>query len=137
LLLTSPQWLARARGELSLDRFTVPAFARIYAALTALPDDAPVGDAVVRLDPRAQEVWQGLLDSPPPGEGYDTDREYAGALEALDEIHLFPEIAAEPDSLERGRRWRALSKEGQARFRMYLATAPRRLAGRDDPPTEE
>jgi DNA primase len=137
LLLTSPQWLARARGELSLDRFTVPAFARIYAALTALPDDAPVGDAVMQLDSRAQEVWQGLLDSPPPGEGYDTDREYAGALEALDEIHLFPEIAAEPDSLERGRRWRALSKEGQARFRMYLATAPRRSAGRDDPPTEE
>lgn len=137
LLLTSPTWLARARGELSLDRFTVPAFARIYAALTALPDDAPVGDAVVQLDPRAQEVWQGLLDSPPPGEGYHIDREYAGALEALDEIHLFPEIAAEPDSLERGRRWRALSKEGQARFRMYLATAPRRPAGRDDPPTEE
>jgi DNA primase len=137
LLLTSPPWLARARGELSPDRFTVPAFARIYAALAALPDEAPVGDAVVRLDPRAQEVCQGLLDSPPPGDGYDIDREYAGALEALDEIHLFPEIAAEPDSLERGRRWRALSKEGQARFRMYLATAPRRHGGRDDPPTEE
>jgi DNA primase len=137
LLLTSPTWLARARGELALDRFTVPTFARIYAALTRLPEDAPVGDALAALDPRAQQAWQGLLESPPPGEGYDVDREYAGALEALDEIHLFPEIAAEPDSLERGRRWRALSKEGQARFRMYLANAPRRRAPRDDPPTEE
>ena len=137
LLLTSPAWLARASGELPPDRFTVPTFARIYAALVALPDGAPVGDALLGLDPRAQEAWQALMDSPPPGEGYHVDQEYAGALEALEEIHQFPEIAAEPDSQERSRRWRALSKEGQARFRMYLATAPRPRASRDDPPTEE
>jgi len=137
LLLTSPAWLARASGELPPDRFTVPTFARIYGALVALPDGAPVGDALLGLDPRAQEAWQALMESPPPGEGYHVDQEYAGALEALEEIHQFPEIAAEPDSQERSRRWRALSKEGQARFRMYLATAPRSRASRDDPPTEE
>ncbi len=137
LLIASPAWRARATGELPADRFTVPAFARIYAALLLLPDGAPVGDALIGLDSRAQEAWQGLLDSPTPGEGYHTDREYAGALEALEEIHQFPDIAAEPDSLERRRRWQALSMEGQARFRMYLATKPRPLAGRDDPPPEE
>jgi DNA primase len=138
LILTSPTWLTRAREELSLDRFTVPAFARIYEALVSLPEDAPVGDALAALDPRAQDAWQRLLDVPPPeGEGYDADREYAGALIALEEIHQFPDMAAESDSLVRSRRWRALSPEGQARFRMYLATATRPRAGRDDPSTEE
>lgn len=138
LILTSPTWLQRAREELSVDRFTVPAFSRIYGALLGLSDDAPVGDALAGLDARAQDVWQRLLDVPPPeGEGYDTDREYAGALIALEEIHQFPDMAAETDSLERNRRWRALSPEGQARFRMYLATATRPGARRDDSPTEE
>ncbi|MEO5799837.1 MAG: DNA primase [Gemmatimonadales bacterium] len=137
LLLLRPEWLARAREEIPTDRFTVAAFRRIYGALAALPDDAPIGDALPALDERARDAWERLTAAGGAPEGYDVDREYVGALEALEEIHQFPDIASEADPLERRRRWQALSKEGQARFRLYLATNQR---SRSDPgamPPEE
>ena len=137
LLVHHPDWLARARSEIAPDRFTVPAFRRIYEALLALPDGAPVGDALAALDERARDAWQRLTSPAPAPDGPAVDREYAGALEALEEIHAFPEIAAEPDPLEMGRRWRALSPEGQARFRLYLATTRRPPRGRADPSPKE
>ena len=98
----------------------MPTFRRIYDALVALAADAPVGDALLQLDARAREAWAMLVEQGLPGEGFDADREYAGALAALEENHLFPEIAADPDPVERRRRWLALSHEGQKRFQSYL-----------------
>ncbi|MEP6590167.1 MAG: DNA primase [Gemmatimonadota bacterium] len=137
LLLLRPDWLARAREEIPVDRFTVGAFKRIYAALAALPPSAPIGDALPALDARARDSWDRLTEPGGAPEGYDVDREYVGAIEALEEIHHFPDIAAEPNPLERRRRWQALTKEGQARFKLYLATTPRPQRGVGDPSTEE
>lgn len=137
LLLLRPDWLARAREEVPVDRFTVSAFRRIFGALVALPQGAPVGDALPALDERARDSWDRLVEQGGAPEGYDVDREYVGALEALEEIHHFPDIAAESDPLERRRRWQALTKEGQARFKLYLATTPRPRSGVGDPSSEE
>ncbi|PKO56714.1 MAG: hypothetical protein CVU28_01920, partial [Betaproteobacteria bacterium HGW-Betaproteobacteria-21] len=125
LLLGDRGWLNRAAEELDPERFSVPAFRRIYAALVALPPDAPLGDALAALDPRAQEAWQRLAAAGPPPEGMDVDGEYVGILEALEEMATFADMAAEKDPMVLRRRWQALSKEGQARFQMYLANARR------------
>ena len=137
LFLLRPQWLARAREEVKADRFTLPAFRRIYEALLALPPDAPVGDALVHLDERARDAWSRVLEVTFPTEGFDVDREYAGALEALEEIHTFPSIAGERDPRRSRERRNALSKEGQARYTWYLRTQSRSPVGRDDSPLEE
>lgn len=139
LLLLRPEWLARAREEVAVDRFTVDAFRQIFTALVALAPDAPIGDALPALNERAQDAWNRLTEPGGAPEGYDVDREYVGALEALEELHQFPEIAADADPLERRRRWQALSKEGQARFRLYLATSPspRPPSAPGDPSPEE
>ena len=137
LLLLRPEWLARAREEVPADRFTVEAFRRIFRALVALPPDAPIGDALPQLDERARDAWDRLTEAGGAPEGYDVDREYVGALEALEEITHFPDIAAEVDPMERRRRWQALSKEGQARFRLYLATTPKPRSGPGDTSPEE
>ena len=137
LLLLRPEWLSRAREEVPADRFTVEAFRRIFRALVALPPDAPIGDALPQLDERARDAWDRLTEAGGAPEGYDVDREYVGALEALEEITHFPDIAAEVDPMERRRRWQALSKEGQARFRLYLATTPRPHSGPGDTSPEE
>ena len=137
LLLRDPAWLRRATGEVAPDRFAVPTFRRIYEALLALPEDAPVGDALAALDEQARDAWQRLLGGGPPGEGFDADREYTGALETLEEIHDFPDIAAERDPMTMRRRWQALSKEGQHRFQLYLATMRRSAPRPAEPPFEE
>ncbi len=137
LLLLHTGWLARARDEVDANRFTVPVYGAIYEALLALPPEAPLGDALNSLDERAREAWTQLVERGLPGEGYDLDREYAGTLEALDEIHAFPDIAAEADPVTRRQRWMALSREGQERFRFYLATGSRDRARHDAPPPEE
>lgn len=137
LLLLRPEWLARAREEIPADRFTVAAFRRIFGALTSLPSNAPIGDALPALDERARDAWERLTEPGGAPEGYDVDREYVGAIEALEEIHHFPDIAAEGNPVERRRRWQALSKEGQARFRLYLATTPRSRSGPGVLPPEE
>ena len=125
LLLLQPAWLERARTEVSPDRFTLSAYRRIYEALLDLPTGTPIGDALTGLDERARDVWTRLVEAGWPATGYNADREYVGALQALEEIHDFPSIAAEPDPVARQRRWNALSMEGQARYRLYLATAAR------------
>ncbi len=124
LLLVRPAWLARARAEVPVDAFAMPAYRQIFDALRALPDDAPAGDAFATLDPASREVWDRLLQQDPPDEQFDADRAYVDALEALAEIRSFADIAAEPDPVALRRRWSALSKEGQARFKLYLATSP-------------
>lgn len=137
LLLGDRGWLNRAAEELDPERFSVPAFRRIYAALVALPPDAPLGDALAALDPRAQEAWQRLAAAGPPPEGMDVDGEYVGILEALEEMATFADMAAEKDPMVLRRRWQALSKEGQARFQMYLANARRPVTRHAGSPTEE
>ncbi len=137
LLLLHPQWLSRARTEVDAARFSLPAYRAIYEALLAVPPDAPIGDALPLLDERGRDAWARLVEHGQPGAGYDLDREYAGALEALEEIHSFPNIAAEIDPTARRRRWMALSKEGQARFRLYLATGSRERTARGALPAEE
>ncbi len=136
LLLLRPAWLARARGEVPVVAFAVPAYRQIFAALRALPDDAPVGDALAVLDPAARDVWDRLMQQDPPDDRFDADRAYVDALEALAEIRSFADIAAEPDPVALRRRWSALSKEGQARFKLYLATSPAPRAA-PGPITEE
>jgi DNA primase len=137
LLLHHPQWLQRARSEVAIDRFGVPAFRRIFEALVALPDGGPVEAAADGLDDRARDAWARLLAEDQSHEGFNLDQEYVGALEALEEIHTFPDVAAEADPMELRRRWQAMSREGQARFRLYLATTRRPQPGRTDPPFEE
>ncbi len=137
LLMHHPTWLARARTEVAPDRFGVPAFRRIFEALVALPESASLDAAVTRLDERARDAWARLVGDGHPHEGFNVDQEYVGALEALEEIHTFPDVAAEPDPMEMRRRWQAMSREGQARFRLYLATTRRPQSGRTDPPFEE
>ncbi len=137
LLLHRPEWLERARGEVAPDRFAVPAFRQIYEALVALPEGAPVGDALAALDDRGREVWERLVGGGEPVSGPEADREYVGALAALEEMLVFPEIGAETDPMEMNRRWRALSPEGQARFQMYLATTRRSRRGRGRTDSEE
>jgi hypothetical protein len=46
-------------------------------------------------------------------------------------------MAAEKDPMVLRRRWQALSKEGQARFQMYLANARRPVTRHAGSPTEE
>jgi DNA primase len=137
LLLHHPEWLQRARSEVAPDRFGVPAFRRIFEALVALPENAPVDGVVDSLDERARDAWARLVGSDHSREGFNVDQDYVGALEALEEIHTFPDVAAEADPLELRRRWQAMSREGQARFRLYLATTRRPHSGRTDPPFEE
>ena len=138
LLLLHPPWLARARDEFDPTYLSVPAFRAIFAALVTLPPGAPIGDALPLLDLRAREAWTHLVDGGFPGEGYNLDREYAESFEALEEIRRFAEIAAEPDPAARSRRVMALSKEGQARYSMYLRTTGLRTrSGPSAPPAEE
>ena len=137
LLLHHPVWLQRARIEVAPDRFGVPAFRRIFEALVALPEGAPIDGAVETLDERARDAWARLRASDHSHEGFNVDQDYVGALEALEEIHTFPDVAAEADPMELRRRWQAMSREGQARFRLYLATTRRPQSGRTDPPFEE
>lgn len=137
ILLQHPEWRRRAADEVAPDRFSVPAFRRIFEVLAGIPEDGGIDTAYDLLDPRAQEAWTRLLVGDSSAEGYDTDGEYAGALEALEEIHQFPEIASETDPLELRRRWQAMTREGQARFQLYLAATRRARAGRRDPPPEE
>lgn len=138
LLLLHPPWLVRAREEVDADYLSVPAFRAIFSALAALPLGAPIGDALPLLDPRARDAWVQLVDGGFPGEGYDVDREYAGALEALEEIRSFADIAAEPDPTVRTRRRMALSDEGKTRYSLYLrTTGSHARTGQGAPPFEE
>lgn len=136
LLIHYGEWRDRAREEVAPDRFAVPAFRSIFEALMALDPAAPIGDATAGLDPRERQAWDRLLDGaqvPPPT---GADREYVGALEALEEREAFASIAADPDPRERTRRWRALSPEGQQRYKYYLETQTR-AAGPVAPTFEE
>jgi DNA primase len=137
LVLFDRGWLDRARAEIDPDWFTVSSYRAIFAALCALSADAPIGDALAGLDARSRDAWQQLVDQGVPGEGYKPDLEYAGALQALNEIHRFPDIAAESDAAVRQQRRSALTKEGQARYMLYLASRSRPRAGRGDSPAEE
>ncbi len=137
LLLQHPASLERARREIPPDWFAVPVFREIFAALVALPDGTPLGDATTRLDARARDAWERLAPDAAMDPGFDADREYAGAYTALEEIHTFPDVAAERDPVEKTRRWQAMTTEGQARFRLYLASSRRPRGGRADPPPEE
>ena len=125
ILLLQPAWLERARTEVTADRFTLRSYRRIYEALLAIPSGAPIGDALAGLDERARDVWTRLVEAGWPASGYNADREYVGALQALEEIREFAAIHGDPDPQSRSDRVKALSMEGQARYMMYLATAAR------------
>ncbi|HEY3935079.1 MAG TPA: DNA primase [Gemmatimonadales bacterium] len=137
LLLLHPLWLTRARDEVGADRFELPACRAIYQALLTLPPDAPIGDAFASLDERARDVWTQLVESEQPGEGFNIDREYTGALEWLAENAEIRAIAAEPDPIIKRRRLNALSADGQNRYTFYVATGARNRSNRGAPPVEE
>lgn len=136
LLIQHTAWRNRAAEELPADRFTVPTFRLIFEALMALAPDAPVGDAAVGLDGRVRAAWERLVSDTALPPDLDVDREYVGALEALEERELFESIASEPDARERTRRRQALSPEGRQRFSYYLQVK-KRAAGPVPPPYEE
>ncbi len=85
--LVAPEWLARARAEVSEQYFEVPANREIYQTLLSLAVDAPMGDAATRLSPRSQEVFQRLSAAAAAAQagGIDLDAEYAGAVQRLKE----------------------------------------------------
>lgn len=116
LILRNDRWLERARQEVPVSRFEVPAFREIYAALSALPDQAHPSDAAVRLSAPAQDVWQRLSEEAAKAEGLDEDAEYAGAVERLEKR----EVLRRPPSAENvdaRREWLAqLSPEERQRY---------------------
>ncbi|MES1259658.1 MAG: DNA primase [Gemmatimonadota bacterium] len=75
LLALDPVWLARARDEVDPELFEVPAFRRVFKALTSLPADAPSSDVAELLDEQARDAWSRLVEAGLPGTGYDRDGE--------------------------------------------------------------
>lgn len=136
LMVQLPVWRERARDEIASERFSVPAFRRIFDALVALEPGAPVGDAVATLDERARAAWDRILKDPPLPEKFDADSEYAGGLEALEERALFESIATEADPQVQVRRRAALSPEGRRRYTYFLQNRTR-AAGPHFAPFEE
>lgn len=129
LLALDRVWLDRARDEVDPGLFQVPAYHRVFKALTALSPEAPSSDIIPLLDERALGAWSKLVEDGLPGTGYDFDREYADSLSALEEIRLFASIDAETDRPTKARLRMLLSKEGETRYSLYLRNKAR---ARDD-----
>ncbi len=135
LILAEPVWLARARDDIETDWFLVPTFREIFAALQGLPDGAPASEALEQLSERGREAWSRLA-SEPVAAGYDSDAEYAGALDYLQQRPEFAAIVAEPDPAVRLRRRAALTAENRTRFNYYLKARQRLGLSRLSPPEE-
>ena len=116
LFLKDPSWLDRARREVPVDRFEVPAFREIYGALVGLAAGAPSSDVVTALSPTGQSAWQRLAEQAQMLEGIDQDELYAANTTRLEEraqIRTLPppsEIGARSDSKKH------LSPAAQARL---------------------
>lgn len=133
LLLLQPSWFERARAEVPAERFLVPQFRTIYDTLLAAPPGTPADTALDRLDDRHREVWSRLVEGGWPESRSDIDRDYVDALLALEEARDFPAILADPDLQSRVQRVKALSKEGQARYTLYLKAAHARGPAQSSP----
>jgi DNA primase len=133
LLLLQPAWFERARTEIPPERFLIPQFRKIYDTLLASPPGTPVEDALIDLDDRLREVWSRLVEGGWPETRTDIDRDYVEALLALEESRDFPEIQGDPDPQSRMQRVKALSKEGQARYSLYLRSARARGPAQSSP----
>jgi DNA primase len=85
VIVAAPAWLARARRELSLERFQVPAYRELFQALRDAAEGETPGEAAAALSARAREVLQRLLEraSREAAAGLDLDEQYAAALEGL------------------------------------------------------
>ena len=84
-VLSSPEWLNRARRELLPEQFQVPLHRELFQALSQAPEGESPGSVAVSLAPPARELLQRLLDraARDAAAGLDFDEQYAGALEGL------------------------------------------------------
>lgn len=85
VIVAAPAWLARARREVPLERFQVPAYRELFQALREAAEGETPGEAAAGLSARAREVLQRLLEraSREAAAGLDLDEQYAAALEGL------------------------------------------------------
>lgn len=137
LFLNHPGWLDRARDELAPDLFVVRSHRMLYAALLATPPGSTPAVLPPELHPRLQELSERIGGPGPFDPEFDIDRSYVGSLSALEERSDFESIAADPDPASRVRRRQALSREGSARFSMYLRNRSRPETDRVPPPEED
>ncbi len=137
MLLLQPAWLERARDGSVAGSIHVGTYRRIYEALLALPPGAPIGDALSGLDERGREAWTRLVEAAWPATrlrcGSGVCRGAAGTRRDPAPFRTLP---PNPTRIARQRRWNALSKEGQARYRLYLATAARTRSRAQSSPEE-
>ena len=116
LVLASPAWLDRARGEVPAGRFEVPTFREIYESLIALPVGAPTSDAATKLGDDARGVWQRLVDGGNETTDLDEDAEYAASVKHLEEREAFRSPPSSGD-VDARRKWYAqLSPEARQRL---------------------
>ncbi|MBM4186522.1 MAG: DNA primase [Gemmatimonadetes bacterium] len=97
LVLHRPEWLSRARQEVSPSLFEVPVYREIYAALAGLPVGAPIGDACAQLQPGSLDAWQRLAAATGGLADLEEDAEYATAVEHLE---LRQRLRAAPDGAD-------------------------------------
>ncbi|MGE0555522.1 MAG: DNA primase [Gemmatimonadales bacterium] len=127
VLISEPSWLDRAREVVTTERFEVPAFREIYAALLALaPSEGPLR-AAEQLTPAALDVWHRLVQSAQDLGPIDWDAEYSGALQALDDRDRMRSLPSADDVDARREGLQQLSPEARVRLTW------RKQAGRGRP----
>ena len=133
-ICADPTWLERARGRIPPERFEVPAYRAIYAALLEAERSSPLAGVAERLAPEYRDAWGRLMESSEKAEGYHWDAEFAGAAQALDERALLREIADIRDPAERTRRFQELSAHARARrwYKKPAEQARRPTRARDE-----
>ncbi len=137
LVINHPGWMDRARDELASDLFGVRSHRKLYEALLATEPGSTAPITPPELHPRLQELFDRIGGAGPFDPEFDIDRWYVGSLSALEERTTFENIASDPDPASRVRRRQALTREGSARFSMYLKNRSRPETDRVPPPEED
>jgi DNA primase len=115
-ILSDRSWLDRARDAVQPERFEVPAFREIFAALAALPrSEAPLA-ALGELSPAAAEAWNRLVQSAQDLGQIDWDAEYTGALQALEDRDRMRSLPSAEDLSARREGLQQLSPEARVRL---------------------
>ena len=126
VMLGAPLWRERGRSELTPDLFQVPAHREIFQWLAALSAGALITREAEGLSPRAQEVYQRLLERAAQEEtaGLDRDELFSSALETLRARTVAQSL---PPITEIENRQSALGQlSAQERHRLQLQKAARR-----------
>ena len=134
VLIRSPEWLERARGEVTPDLFEAPADRELVAALFAAPVDS-AGQLPPALSELAAARWAALRERSEHLDGQPIGDIYEGALQLLRARPQFREISALTDPGEKKRRLEAFLQQdpdNQSRYDWWKAA--QRSARRDPQP---